>query len=113
MSKDNKKSLKDRWIEIENHLKETSPSVKKSIEIFGLPAPGKKSSDSVDQFIGNLRTWYYGQDPYKNERRDLAKETLTFELGHVSGNPFRPGDLETINRFIKEQRNPIDGEKDV
>jgi hypothetical protein len=97
--------LKSMLRGVNDFIAENNPDVKKSMEIFGLTQPGKKSSDSTDQFIGNLRTWYYGKDPYAEKRIDLFEEMQKYLLGSISGNPFRDGDLEVLNRFIKESKS--------
>jgi hypothetical protein len=97
--------LKSMLSGINDFIIENNEDVKKSIEIFGLPHPAKKSSDSTDQFIGNLRIWYYGKDPYAEKRLDLFEEMQKYLLGSISGNPFRDGDLEVLNRFIKESKD--------
>lgn len=106
---DNKKmstdEMKSKMKEILDFLKANNSDVKRSNEIFGQDQPGQKSTDSVDQFIGNLRRWYYGKDPYADQRMNKAEEIERFILGSVSGNPFRNGDLEVLNRFIKESRD--------
>ena len=97
--------LKAMLRRVNDFIEENNSDVKKSMKIFGLPQPGKKSSDSTDQFIGNLRTWYYGKDPYAEKRIDLFEEMQKYVLGSISGNPFRNGDLEVLNRFIKESQS--------
>jgi hypothetical protein len=97
--------LKSMLSGVSKFIAEHNQDVKKSLEIFGLPQPGKKSSDSTDQFIGNLRIWYYGKDPYAEKRLDLFEEMQKYVLGSISGNPFRNGDLEVLNRFIKESQD--------
>lgn len=101
MSNDEAKQL---FKEIFDRMKE-APEVKRCYDIFGTFTPQQKSTDSVDQFIGNLRRWYYGKDPYAEKRMTRGEELQLSVMGTKSGNPFRKGDLEVLNRFIKESRD--------
>jgi len=89
--------------EIFAFVREHNHEVKRSNEIFGLDYPGQKPTDSLDQFIGNLRKWYDGHDPHADQRMTKMEEVERFILGSISGNPFREGDLEVLNRFKREQ----------
>ena len=104
-------SIKQRFSSLMESWKKLDPNVKKSIELFESLGPEKKGSDSVDQFIGNLRKWYYGTDPHADERMSKMEEAEKFLFGHVSGNPFREGDLEILNRYIKESREKNNKDK--
>ena len=99
--------MKLKLQEILAFLKENNSETKRSLEIFGLDHPGKKSTESVDQFIGNLRLWYEGHDPHADQRMTRSEEIERFILGSISGNPFREGDLEVFNRYTNEQRGTM------
>ena len=96
--------MKLKLQEIFAFLRENNLETQRSLEIFGLDYPGQKSTDSLDQFIGNLRKWYEGHDPYADQRMTRSEELERFILGSSSGNPFREGDLEAFNRFKREER---------
>ena len=99
--------MKLKLQEIFAFLRENNLETQRSLEIFGLDYPGQKSTDSLDQFIGNLRKWYEGHDPYADQRMTRSEELERFILGSISGNPFREGDLEVFNRYTNEQRGTM------
>ena len=59
--------------------------------------------EGIDQFVSRLRKLEDGKDPFENERRSLAEETVT----SMSTAPGRPSFRDERDRELWSQRNVL------